>query len=164
MWHSFNRASHEKRSWFAVWIFLSRACASWSSIMLHNGKGMHMRQRVSRGTYRCQQCSVWIFLQRMCVCKLTSEYANSAHICDLHFLFGSFRLALKPPVQVRMFPNGIKQRVSECMLRGAGLQVHVYYVSRSGTIIQAHTLTFPPCPLRLLQMHAGTARHLLGVS
>ena len=36
--------------------------------------------------------------------------------CVSYFLFGSFRLELKPPVQVKQFPNEIEDCVSDYML------------------------------------------------
>ena len=51
----------------------------------------------------------------------------SAHVCDLYFLFGSFRLALKPPVQVKKFPNEFADCVSAYMLPAADHTVQAYY-------------------------------------
>ena len=150
----------------AIWIFLSRACTSCGKVLrfMWQGRDILILDRASRqmvctygnashvtcaafsnavfGSFcRIPRYTYSIFLLRTCVCELNSEHVYPPHNCDLYFSFGSFRLALKPPVQVKMFPNEIKLPVSEHVLRGADLRVHAYYASSSGFANVCHRLS-----------------------
>ena len=83
--------------------------------------------RAPHGTCSCEYFNVLIFLSRICVCEPNSKHVYPAHIYDLCFLFGSFRLALKAPVRVRKFPNEFANRVSGYLLPTADHMVRAYY-------------------------------------
>ena len=92
---------------------------------------MWLRQYVLIGTCGCQRGSFLALLLRISVCERSAKHVSLhaadspplsiTHVafgtkCVSYFLFGSFRLALNPPVQVRKFPNEIEDSVSDYML------------------------------------------------
>ena len=97
---------YEKRSWHAVSIFLSRACASCGCPTV----ALTCIEETKRPARHV--AALW------------------AH-CVLIILFRSFRLALKPPVQVKKFRNEIEECVSDEMLQGGDHIVHAYHSSRA---------------------------------
>ena len=125
----------------------SRVWRGSPAVVLPSCQSANASVRVFNCTYTCQCCSSPLLLSRICACKRSFKRA-SLHVAVLPPLWGtqlycgqiafcknlfrSFRLALKPPVQVKQFPNKINLPVSEHVLRGADLRVHAYYASNSG--------------------------------
>lgn len=77
-------------------------------------------------------------------CGVLGLYCGRIAFCKN--LFGSFRLALKPPVQVRKFPNAFEEGMSENMLRGSGHTVHAYPRPSTHTCMRVGGVAFVTYP------------------